>query len=53
MNRATLLEQVAGDSPSVADRALIHWLRWVVPTAVMAAALWWLVTDVLGTAQSV
>ena len=53
MNRATLLEQIGGDSPSAADRALIHWLRWVVPTAVMAAALWWLVTDVLGAAQGV
>ena len=51
MNRATLLEQIAGDTPSAADRALIHWLRWVVPTAVMAAALWWLFTDVLGAAQ--
>ena len=48
MNRATLLEQIAGDDPSSADRALIHWLRWVVPTAVMAAAIWWLLTDVLG-----
>jgi NSS family neurotransmitter:Na+ symporter len=48
MNRGTLLDQIAGDTPSVADRALIHWLRWVVPTAVMAAAVWWLVTDVLG-----
>ena len=53
MNRATLLEQIAGDTPSAADRALIHWLRWVVPTAVMAAALWWLITDVLGAAQGV
>ena len=51
MNRATLLEQIAGETPSAADRALIHWLRWVVPTAVMAAALWWLFTDVLGAAQ--
>jgi len=48
MNRATLLEQIAGTEPSRADRALIHWLRWVVPTAVTAAAVWWLVTDVLG-----
>jgi len=48
MNRATLLEQIAGSDPSRADRALIHWLRWVVPTAVTAAAVWWLVTDVLG-----
>ncbi len=48
MNRATLLEQIAGDAPSASDRALIQWLRWVVPTAVSVAAVWWLVTDVLG-----
>ncbi|HAC07177.1 MAG TPA: sodium-dependent transporter [Gemmatimonadetes bacterium] len=53
MRRATLLEQIAGEAPSRTDRALIHWLRWVVPTAVMAAALWWLLTDVLGAAQGV
>ena len=43
-----LREQIAGDAPSGADRALTHWLRWVVPTAVMTAAVWWLLTDVLG-----
>ena len=48
MRRSVLLEQIAGDSPSRSDRALIQWLRWVVPTAVSAAAVWWLVTDVLG-----
>jgi neurotransmitter:Na+ symporter, NSS family len=51
MSRATLLEQIAGTDPSLSGRALIHWLLWVVPTAVMAAAVWWLLTDVLGTAQ--
>lgn len=51
MSRATLLEQIAGDEPSFTDRALIHWLRWVVPTAVTAAAVWWLLTDVLGAVQ--
>ncbi len=53
MRRATLLEQIAGDEPSLADRALVRWLRWVVPTAVLAAAVWWLLTDVLGAVQSV
>jgi NSS family neurotransmitter:Na+ symporter len=48
MHRGTLLEQIAGDTPSRADRSLIRWLRWVVPTAVSAAAVWWLLTDVLG-----
>jgi len=49
MRRATLLEQIAGASPSAADRALVLWLRWVVPGAVLAAAVWWLLSDVLGT----
>ena len=53
MNRATLLEQIAGEDPSRADRALVHWLRWVVPSAVLGAAVWWLLTDVLGTVQGV
>jgi NSS family neurotransmitter:Na+ symporter len=48
MTRATLLEQVAGSNPTAADRALVRWLRWVVPAAVTAAAVWWLLTDVLG-----
>jgi neurotransmitter:Na+ symporter, NSS family len=48
MNRATLLQQIAGDTPSASDRALIHWLKWVVPAAVLTAAGWWLLTDVLG-----
>lgn len=53
MRRATLLEQVAGPDASMADRALVRWLRWVVPTAVLTAATWWLLTDVLGTVRAV
>ncbi len=51
MRRATLLEQIAGDQPSSADQFLVRWLRWVVPTAVIGAAAWWLLTDVLGAVQ--
>ncbi len=51
MRRATLLEQIAGPNPSAADRALVRWLRWFVPFAVLAAATWWLLTDVLGAVQ--
>ncbi|MDA0329640.1 MAG: sodium-dependent transporter [Gemmatimonadetes bacterium] len=51
MKRATLLEQIAGPNPSPSDLALVRWLRWVVPTAVFAAAIWWLLTDVLGATQ--
>ncbi len=53
MRRAALLEQIAGDRASLADRALVRWLRWVVPAAVLAAAVWWLLTDVLGALEGV
>ena len=48
VSRAALLEQVAGSEPSSMDRALILWLRWVVPAAVLAAAAWWFASEVLG-----
>lgn len=47
MKRATLLEEIAGDGASLTDRLLVQWLRWVVPGAVLTAAVWWFVTDVL------
>lgn len=51
MRRATLLEQIAGPDASTADRLLVRWLRWVVPLAVLAAAAWWVLSDVLGRIQ--
>jgi NSS family neurotransmitter:Na+ symporter len=51
MKRATLLEQLGGENPSDMDRFLVRWLRWVVPGAVLVAAVWWLLTDVLGAVQ--
>jgi len=53
MRRATLLEQLGGQSPGALDRFLVRWLRWVVPAGVLAAAVWWLLTDVLGAAAGV
>lgn len=52
MKRADLLEEIAGDRASSADRALVRWLRWVVPAGVMTAGAWWLLVDVLGAVQS-
>lgn len=48
MDRSSLLHQRPGDRPSGWDRLLTHWLRWFVPAVVMVAAVWWLLTDVLG-----
>jgi NSS family neurotransmitter:Na+ symporter len=53
MKRGALLAEIAGARPSRADRALVMWLRWVVPAAILAAALWWLLTDALGVVQGV
>jgi NSS family neurotransmitter:Na+ symporter len=48
MRRGVLLQQIAGPDPSSVDRFLVHWLRWVVPGAVIAASVWWFLSDVLG-----
>lgn len=48
MRRGVLLEQIGGDEPGRLDRFLVGWLRWVLPAAILAAGLWWLVSDVLG-----
>lgn len=53
MRRGDLLRQLGGDHPGTLDRFLAGWLRWVIPAAVGAAALWWIVTDVLGAVTSV
>lgn len=51
MSRAELLHQLGGDAPSRLDRALVIWLRWVIPTAMLATTVWWLLSEVFGTVQ--
>jgi len=53
MSRGDLLAQLGGEAPGPMDRFLAAWLRWVIPAAVAAAALWWFLTDVLGTVAAV
>jgi len=53
MRRGDLLEQLGGERPTRLDRFLAGWLRWVIPTAVLAASVWWLLTEVFGTVQAV
>jgi len=45
--RGDALRQLAGDSPSLADRCLYQWLRFGVPALIVAVGVWWFVTDVL------
>jgi NSS family neurotransmitter:Na+ symporter len=50
MRRGVLLEQIGGAEPGRLDRFLAGWLRWVLPSAILAAGIWWLLSDVLGVA---
>jgi len=51
MHRGDLLRQLGGDAPDTLDHVLAWWLRWVIPAAVAAASVWWLLTDVLGAVR--
>jgi NSS family neurotransmitter:Na+ symporter len=53
MRRGDLLRQLGGDDPTLFDRFLTRWLRWVIPTTVLTASIWWLLTEVLGAVQGV
>ncbi len=57
VRRATLLEQLGHTQPTRARaaghvalriRLLIIWLRFVIPAAMTAVGIWWLLSDVLG-----
>ncbi len=51
MSRGDLLTQLGGERLTSMDRFLAGWLRWVIPAAVMAASVWWVLTDVLGAVR--
>ena len=53
MRRGDLLAQLGGDTPTAYHRFLVGWIRWVIPTAILAASVWWLLTDVLHAVQRV
>ena len=48
MGRTPVLEQLGGERRG--NRWLYLWLRFVVPTVILAIGVWWLVTEVLGLA---
>ncbi|MFQ5689253.1 MAG: sodium-dependent transporter [Gemmatimonadota bacterium] len=41
------------EPPPALTRALYYWLRFVVPGAILAVGIWWLLTDVLGVSRGV
>jgi hypothetical protein len=42
-----LLAEVGGDRGSTWRRLIPAWLRYVVPGAILAVGVWWLLTDVV------
>ena len=53
MSRADLLRQLGGDAPGRLDRFLVAWLRWVIPSALLATTAWWLLSEVFGAVRRV
>lgn len=53
MRRGALLEQLGGEAVRGWRRLVPIWLRFVVPGAIFAVGVWWLVTDVLGAVGAV
>ncbi len=48
MSRGALLRQLGADDLGGWRRIVPVWLRFVVPGAIVAVGVWWLLTDVLG-----
>jgi SNF family Na+-dependent transporter len=48
MRRGVLLDQLGGGRLTGWHRFVPFWLRYVVPGAIIAVGVWWLLTDVLG-----
>ncbi len=51
MKRGALLEQFG--TPGLARNVLVSMVRYVIPFAMLAVGIWWLLTDVLGVAKGV
>ena len=54
LDEDTLVRELtaSGKKPGAGLRALILWLRYVLPVAVLGLGVWWLLTDVLGWVES-
>ena len=49
LNRSAALKELYHISDA-RTRALYHWVRWVIPGAILAVGVWWVLTEVLGVA---
>ena len=50
LKRAEVLGELAADGGSRSVTWLYWWIRYVIPGAILAAGVWWFLTDVVGVA---
>jgi NSS family neurotransmitter:Na+ symporter len=52
MKRSAVLKEWGGGTdggvPTLGSIFLYHWIRWVIPGAILAVGIWWVLSDVLG-----
>ena len=57
MKRGAVLRELGmgadGESPGQRQVFLYYWIRWVIPGAILAVGIWWLLTDVMGVVTNV
>ena len=57
MKRGAVLREfgvgIDGGPPGKRQVFLYHWIRWVIPGAILAVGAWWLLTDVMGVVTTV
>jgi len=54
LNRRDFLAQVApGGEPALRYRLLHGWIRWVIPSVILAVGVWWLLGEVFGLVGTV
>jgi len=57
MKRGAVLRELGmgtdGESAGRGRVFLYHWIRWVIPGAILAVGAWWLLTDVMGVVTTV
>ncbi|MGQ0647937.1 MAG: sodium-dependent transporter [Gemmatimonadaceae bacterium] len=53
VNRSDALSELTSQGERPVPVWLITWIRWGIPTAIIAVGIWWLATAVLGAASDV
>jgi hypothetical protein len=52
LSRSSALAEVSSHGEHAIPRWLIHWIRFGIPTAIVAVGVWWVVTELLRVAAA-